>query len=346
MDFGGDRFMAGGALRVTEPVDGDLFAAGGSVDVEAPVAGDLAVLGGKLRVSAPVGGSLFALAGQLTIDAPLGRNLRVAGGQVELLKNAEVKGNVSVASGQLELRAPVLGGLLVSGGRVRLDGPIAGDVELQAGQVELGALARVAGKLRYRSTAELTRDPAAQVAGGVERLAMPAAASGAGLDGERSRHEGRMRQVSWTWTLGLMLLAALLVMAAPEATLRVAGLWRERWAASLLLGFVLLVCGPAAVLLLLVSIIGIPIALLVLLAYLALLLVAYVNSGVALGHWALQRLRPEAMAALPWRVAAAMLAVLALALLAGLPLLGALISVLALLAGLGSLVLRWVPAKV
>jgi hypothetical protein len=91
------------------------------------------------------------------------------------------------------------------------------------------------------------------------------------------------------------------------------------------------------VVVLLATVIGIPLALLALLGYLALLLAGYLAAGMALGDAALRRWRPDARTG--WRAAAAALGVLAIGLLALLPWLGALIALLALTAGMGALVI-------
>jgi hypothetical protein len=295
--FGSDTFIAGGSVRLDQPVPGDLIAAGGNVDVDAPVAGDAVLAGGNLRATAKVVQDVYAAGGRVILDAPVGHNLRIAGGQVETGPMAEIGGNVTVGGGRVTLRGPIKGALRVAGGRVLIDAPVAGDVEATAGRLTLGPNARLAGKLRYRSRDELTRDPAAQVAGAVERVLLPGfgASSPAGHERGRSRADGdRLVGPGWFWTLGLMAVAALLVGALPATSLRVAENLRHRPGWSLLWGFIALVCIPVAALILLISIIGIPLALLALLLYGVLLLVGYVASGVALGQWSLARLKADA----------------------------------------------------
>lgn len=341
-----DTFVAGGSVRLDKPVPGDLFAAGGNVDVDAPVGGDAVLMGGNLRVTAKVEQDLYAGGGRVILDAPIGHNLRVGGGQVDVGPLAEVGGNVSVGGGQVTLRGPVKGTLHVAGGRVLIDGPVAGDVVATAGHLSLGPNARLAGALRYRSKDELERDPAAQVAGAVERLALPgrgetrAQEHGWGREGdERSLGSGGF------WTLGLMVIAAVLVLALPVSSRRVADALQAWPGWSLLWGFVALVCIPVATLILLITIVGIPLALLTLLLYGVLLLLGYVSSGVALGQWALSRLRPAASARTGWRAASAVVAVAALALLGRVPFVGGLIAFMAVLAGIGAIALMFWPRK-
>ncbi len=345
-DFGGDHFVLGGSPRIEQPVGGDLFVAGGNVDVDAPVGGDAVVVGGNLRLAGAVGRNVYAAGGRVVVEAPAGHNLRLAGGQIELRPKATVAGNLSVFGGQISLRSAVKGSVQAGGGRVLIDAPIDGDVLVGAGQLELGPNARIGGKLSYRSGNTLIRDPAAQVAGAVEQMTPPLGASAPVP--KRERHMERGGHASYAlgggsvvWALGLMLLAAVLVAVLPATALRVAATWRSRFGASLLWGLIVLVCWPVGALLLLITLVGAPLALVAILLYPVLLLLGYVSSGMAMGQWALQRFKPDAAAQPGWRIGCAALGSLALAALGWVPLLGMLVALLAVLAGLGAMALQF-----
>ena len=114
---------------------------------------------------------------------------------------------------------------------------------------------------------------------------------------------------------------------------------------ALLSGFIELVCIPVAALIFFITLIGAPLGLLALLLYFVLLLLGYVATSVALGDWALQRWKTEAAARTAWRIGAAVLAVLVLALLGSVPWLGGLVAFVALLAGIGAIVLQLTPGS-
>lgn len=339
--LGGDLFIGGGSVTVSQPVTGDLFVGGGTVDVDAAVAGDALATGGKVRIGAEVEHSVFAVGGQLTVNGKVGRNLRMVGGQVELGPHAEVAGNVSAAGGQVRLYGRVGGHVQSAGGRLLIDGPVSGDVFATSGQVELGPNARIGGKLRYRSSEDLRQDPQAQVGGGIEKLLPALGARGASAPLVRDHPPRRgVGGIGWVWTVGLIVLAAVLLAALPRLYAGVARTLREQPGLSLLLGFVLLVCAPVAAVLLFITLIGIPLGLFLLATYLALLPLAYVSAGIGLGDWALQRWQPARGDLLGWRIAAAAAALVALALLGSLPWLGGLVAFATLLAGLGALMLQ------
>ncbi|HET7362960.1 MAG TPA: polymer-forming cytoskeletal protein [Burkholderiales bacterium] len=311
---------------------GDLIAAGGELRVTAPVAGDLVVAGGSVRLDGAVEHNVYAAGGQVGFDGAAARNARIAGGSVAIGPRARIGGNASLAGGQVEMRGSIGGYLQAGAGHVLIDGPVAGDVDASAGDVELGPRARIAGKLRYRAKAPLNMDPAAQVAGGVERLELP-------------RHptpppRWLFRAGFVIWSLGLVVLAAVLAWLLPAFSARVADNARRRFGWSLLTGFVALVAVPPAVLVLMVTVVGLPLAILTALAYAALMLVGYVASGIAIGNAALARWQAERAAHTGWRVAAAAAGTLILSLVALIPWLGGLVAFLALLAGIGALLLE------
>ena len=335
-DVGADHFAAGSSVRIEQPVAGDLLAAGGQVDVAAPVRGDAIVAGGNVRLGGSLDKSVYAAGGQLTLAGTVANNVRAAGGEVTLVRHAEVGGNASLAGGRVEVGGVVKGYLQVAGGEVFINGAVGGDVLITGGRVELGPRARIAGRLQYASQNEAVIDPAAQIVGGVERTTWRASA-GIPSD-ETARRIGR--GVGWIWTVGLIVLAAVLVALLPAFTARIAVTARQRTGGSALAGFIALVCIPVAALILMITLIGLPLGLVTLFAYFALLPVSYVAAAIALGDGALVRLKPTAYAAIGWRIGAAALAVLVLALLARVPYLGGSVVLAALLIGLGALMLQ------
>ncbi|UCG98518.1 MAG: polymer-forming cytoskeletal protein, partial [Burkholderiales bacterium] len=79
----------------------------------------------------------------------------------------------------------------------------------------------------------------------------------------------------------------------------------------MLVGFIALVCVPAAALVFLLTIVGLPLALATAALYFVLLLAGYVSAGIGLGDYALARASAQRAGSVRWRVGAAMLGMLA-----------------------------------
>jgi hypothetical protein len=87
-----------------------------------------------------------------------------------------------------------------------------------------------------------------------------------------------------------------------------------------------------------ITIIGIPIGLIALALYAVLLLVGYVWLAVVLGGLLLDRFKAETARETAWRVGAAMLTMIVLALLVRTPYIGGLVKLAALVVGVGMIV--------
>jgi hypothetical protein len=135
-----------------------------------------------------------------------------------------------------------------------------------------------------------------------------------------------------------MILAGAIAALLPGFSGRVSGELRTRPWHTLLFGFIAFVCIPAAAVLLMITIIGIPIGILAILGYAALLLVGYVVTSVVVGGLLLDRIKADAAANVGWRALAAVGAMLAIAIVGRVPVLGHLVVFVALLVGVGAIV--------
>jgi hypothetical protein len=326
VDLGTDRFAAGQNITIASPVIGDLLATGRQVLVDAKVGGDAAAAGGTVRLNGTISDNAYAAGGEVFLNSTISRNARLAGGTVELAPSSRIEGGASIAAGQVRITGTIGGYLQAAGGSLYIDGPVGGDVEASGGAIELGPNARIAGKLRYRSRADLKQDPGAQVLGGIERLPYRVQ-SGPAMG-------GFLRVMFWVWMLGLMLLVAIILLLLPGFS-KVIAVVQARPGASALLGFVLLVCTPVASLILLITLIGAPVAFLSMAAYFVLLLVGYLAAAAAVGDTILNRLRPGTVERVGWRIAAAICGIFIIAVLGRIPFLGGLVVFATLIVGIG-----------
>jgi hypothetical protein len=290
-------------------------------------------IGGNVRITQPVAGPVRVVGGDVTIDAPVNGSVKIVGGSVELRPAAAVSGDVSIAGGDVGVKGAIKGRLKVAGGHVRIDAPVGGNVSVGGGLLELGPNTRIEGRLRFVG-GELRRDPAAQVIGGIERE-------------EHARgqvfgyHEENAVQHflhGWFWSAGLVVFAGLLAAVFPGESQRMALELRARPWITPLVGLLALTAIPVAAVLVMVTIIGIPIGLAVLLGYFVLLLIGYVWAAVVIGGMLLDRVQPEAAARTAWHAGAAALSMLVLAVLVRVPFVGGLVKLTALAVGVGMIV--------
>ncbi|MFN0070247.1 MAG: hypothetical protein ACKVVP_01995 [Chloroflexota bacterium] len=345
------EFRAGDDVRVTqnETIDGDLYIAGSQVTIEGRVNGDLVVVGGTVRITGPVQGSVNAAAGEVSISGPVGGSARLAGGSVTI--NSNISGDVLAGSGTLttargstigrdlvigaslaEVNGAIQGQLTGGGETVTLNGSIGRDVALDVNQLAIGAGARIGGDVRYQSANEASIAPAAQISGQRLRTDPPA------QEVQQPSPANWVPGFLLSWLMPLVL-GGILILLFPTASTRLANqLTGNPWG-SLIMGLLVLAITPFVVLLLLITVLGIPAAVALLALYLIALYVSHVVTGMTLGRQMLLLARQPVTASRGMLLAALALGLLLLSALQALPVpvLGVITTLLSLLFGLGAL---------
>jgi hypothetical protein len=248
--LGGDFIAARGELAVAENVPGDVIVAGGSIDFSGSADGDYLGAGGQQTIAGTVGGDVRAAGGQIELGAAVIRNVTIAGGQVGLRPGSSVGRNAYVTGGSLQVAGHVEGALTLSGGDVTIDGTVGGDVVVNAGSLRIGPRTRIGGDLRYRvPEGAATIDPLANVVGETVVLPPPP---------DRGIWPGILRLILLG---GFLLAGALGILLFPRTAARSADVLAARTGPSLGFGALWLVVGPIVALIFMISVVGLPVAL-------------------------------------------------------------------------------------
>jgi cytoskeletal protein CcmA (bactofilin family) len=272
----GDYFGAGANASPANPVEGDAFIAGAQVELAKPVYGDALIGGGSVSVGARIGGDLYATGGRVTVDAPVSGNIRLAGGQIEITRHGSIAGKTTLAGGRVTVLGKAGRQLVVFAEHVTLDGDVAGNATIASRSLSIGPNAHVSGKLTYRGTMPAQIDPEAVIGGGINYL---------NFDFDDETYQPVARVVAWVgaiaFTVGLFLIGMIAIIMAPVSTAHMSRLGRARPISSLALGLVTIACLPIAVILLMLTVVGIPFAFMLLLAWPMILIFGYLAGVMA-----------------------------------------------------------------
>ena len=328
-----DYFCAGGNAELDKRVEGDAFLSGGRVAVRGPVKGDVAVAGGDISAADTVGQDLYAAGGSVAVSGQVAGNARIAGAQVTISQRGGIGGKATVAAANLRMAGRVGRYLAVYAESVRIDGEVGGDLRIVARSVEIGPEARIGGKLIYRSPQLAKIDATAVIAGGATHVPVE----------WPSGSLGSLARVA-TWIsivlllLGLLLVGLIMIVAFPKFSAAAPHTVRSDPWKSLALGFCLLLCLPVAAIVFMVTVIGIPLGVTVLLFYPVMLLLGFITGALFLSDrvaiWIAKR---RGVAVKPgWRYAALGFSLLALLLVCKIPSAGCVVAFVVLLFGLGA----------
>lgn len=327
----GNFYTAGSSVDIDHEVNGDLIAAGGRISVERVVARDAASAGGTVEVRAPIADDVRVAGGNVTIDSRIGGELFAAAGTLRLAERSRVRAAAMLAGGDVKVQGRIDGDLGVAGREIFVDGSVGGSATLRGEHIVLGPLASIEGDLHYASPNPLQRDPGARITGTFTEQDTPAQ-----WRRERDRSVSALVWIHPLFVLGLSLAGAVLFLIWPRALGTVYQTMRVHTLGAMLAGLALLFVTPPLIIVMMMSVIGIPLAFALLLLYPLFLLLAYLSAGFFIGKLILQGLKLDAAFGFTRQVLGIFIGLVVLALLTWVPFVNILVMLFALSAGLGS----------
>jgi len=320
----GNMFASGGDVHLAGSTMKDLYAAGGTVTVDADVTESAHLAGRTVRVNRPVGEDVYAAGYEVDIEAPVGEDLNAAGYRVQIGRNASVGGDVLARGRTIFLRGPVAGNVSLSGDTVEIAAPISGSAEIRAREVRFGDGARIDGTLNV-SSRERVDVPTSVIA--------PDRVTANVLPADMGVFVGNVLTVVFSLiTLGL---AAVFAYVCRDRLAGTRAVIASRPWGDLLFGIIATSALFGSIVVLTMSLIGIPLIPLVVFATPFVIFAGYLTTAHAIGSVVIRRAR-----LLPGNFWAAFGAILLGAIVLGLamaiPLVGWVIAVLAVVVGVGA----------
>ena len=231
-----------------------------------------------------------------------------------LVERDETAGDVVVLDGDVTIRGTVDGDVIVVDGDITIRGAVTGDVVAVAGLVTLGQRGNVEGDLIYGDEKPV-RTAGSQVGGDVEKIDL----GDASLIGAIGFFVG--------FVVSMFLLGLVLILLAPRAAEAVARTGRTKPLVAAGVGLLAIILLPVIAVGALITIVGIPLGIVLLFLIVPLLAMSYVTTALVLGR--LVRKKSKFLAFL--------LGLIVLGLLTLIPIAGGLVCLLALIFGLGAL---------
>ncbi|MDP2648230.1 MAG: hypothetical protein Q8P35_03255 [Candidatus Yanofskybacteria bacterium] len=309
-----DLYVGSSNINISGDVIGDIFAAGGNIFISGTITEDATIAGGTVNIIATIRDDLHVAGGNIFIESSVGGDVLAAGGQVH------------VGGGSI-----ITGDIIAAGGRVTIDGRVNGSVNVSGGQIVIGDNAFIGGDVSYRSGREAQISSGAIIQGIVQF--------------NQQRFEGRGAVASllgaWFFAKSLMLLATalLFIWLFKRTSIRIVHEGLNNFWANALRGFLVLIAAPVLIVVLFITVIGVPAGLVVLFAYIAWIILSSAIAALVFGGWLLKVLFKKDPAPVTWK--SAVIGVLAGMVVAWVPFVGWLVGCIFFLVALGSLSKTW-----
>lgn len=325
-------YLAGAEVRVKAPLPADLAAAAGTLLVTAPIEGDALLAGGTIDLTSPIKGDVRALGGRVVVEGDVEGDIAVFAGALSITGKAH---EVRAAGGSVEIKGGAAGPVALYGGSVVLGGLFEGDVHVSASDsVTLLEGTVIKGAFEYNAPQEAGIPSSVIVEKGIEYTG-----SLAFLPTEEEAKTFALAGLGVFFAVKLVagaLASGLLAGLFPVFSRRLVdeGLFRSwrRFFLFALLGFAVFVATPALALLLLASFVGVGISIMLGTAYLLLIVLSSLWSGLFAGTLLVRIVLKRV--SVSWKTA--MLGSVVLSLVGAVPFVGALVCFVLFAAALGA----------
>jgi cytoskeletal protein CcmA (bactofilin family) len=260
----GPVFVAGDNVVINGEIDGDVFASGQTVTFNGKINGDLLAAGNTVRINGQVDGDARVVGYNITLAGEINGSFTAAAAELHLLKESRVNRDMQAAVKNLSMAGLVGRHFLGAGESISLDGPLGGNAVIQSvNNLTVGPGGSIAGQLSYKSGNQANIAPEAKI-GGITNWTR--------LEAKEPQHR---RGVNWlsqlAWFASGVLVWGVFTLIFPmmwkTLSKTIAG---SPWA-GLGWGVLALLATPLAILLLLITVVGIPISLTLAVVYAMLL---------------------------------------------------------------------------
>ncbi len=329
-----DLYVFGGIVSIDGTINGDLVVAAGTVTIDGTVEEDLIVAGGNVIINGYVGDDIKVSGGTVVIRASVADDVMAAGGTINLAKDGQVGGDFLAAGGTNMLSGSIGEDVKISGGDLNMSGTVDGDMTFEGDTAKLGPNAEIGGDFTYKTPkkAKISNDA---VIGGKTTHKLPEQQKQSDFSSSAIVF-GILFALFWfvIWTIGSVIVGVILVSLAPRGIQTISSSMSSSVWASLGIGFVLLFGMPIVAMILIFTLIGIPLGLILFIMYMLGVYFSTIFVGFWLGQKIIKLFKKKGEPSPLWSM---ILGVLVISIILAIPIIGALISLLAIIWGLGGI---------
>jgi len=310
-------------------ISNDLLICCNNFSVSGKIAGNINSASRKATIRGTVGNSARMAAQIINIDGHIGNNLLVFGEEIYVDRDATVGNDVNLFGQIVRVYSEIGGNLQVYGKDVTISGLIDGNVYVEGEDIYIDKLAQINGNITYKSPKEIDIDDGASIAGEIEWKKNKPKEKEESDSGSPWGFDIVLTFCSLVTGLLLILLfkrhTNLAVKAIQKNVLLATGV-----------GFVGLCVTPVAIVLLMVTVLGIPAAILVTFAYASFFYIGKIYVAIAIGKFGIKLFMTGTEPKNGWCL---LLGLFILTILFNIPIVGWIAYLVTVFAGFGAIIL-------
>jgi cytoskeletal protein CcmA (bactofilin family) len=327
----GNLLAASKNITVDGTVSGDVIAAAQSITINGRVDGDVLVAAQNIVINGEVGGNIRVIGSSVTINSQVARNLNALGSDVVIGKDARIGWDAMLFASSAQIKGTVTGSLNSYIQNIIISGKIGKNADLktydknQAQKIVITKESIINGDVNYTSTSRAEIESGASISGQINYQAPVI--------------QKKNTISAWIWTrvfsiLSMILIGLILLFITTKHTNNILKTIKTKPGKSFLIGAIIFLIIPPLSIVLAITIIGLPLAAILVSLWLAGLFLAKTTVAIFMGNLLIKDLMKRQQTPLFWSL---IFGTLIMSILFSLPVVGWIISLLAIWLGLGGL---------
>jgi len=274
-----DLYIAANQITINGVVNGDVLSIGNKITINGVINGDIIAIGANINIGGEITGSVRVGGDSVTITGDIGGDLITAVDDIVVNDSAIIGRDLVFAGRIIDIDAPINEEITGWGSRVTIGDIVGGDVEIGVERLTIASTADIEGDLIYYSDEQATIEAGAKIGG-------------------TTTHEPSKYKVSDYWIFRnfqiwgafiaffmTLIVGIAVILIAPRRAKAVAAAIKAKPLLSLGWGTLLLIATPIAIVILCVTIIGIPLGIIGAIVYGLAIFLSQVAFGLFIGYW-------------------------------------------------------------
>lgn len=165
---GGDLIVAGGRVDIQAPVAGDLIVAGGLVQIDSTIGGSVTGVGGLMNFTNTVQNDVYVSAVGTNLESSIGDNAMIATAFLRQAGRSSIGGTLSAIGYRAWLNGVIAGNLNIIAKNITLDAAVGGTSNVQTDEFNIDRNAVLLEKISASVMNSPMINPNAQLQGGLD----------------------------------------------------------------------------------------------------------------------------------------------------------------------------------
>ena len=272
-------FAGGNNIDIAGIVNGDVYCAGKNVNISGTVKGDVFCAGQTITISGSVEGSV-RLAGQsVTLSGAIGNSATIGAQDLIIEKDSVISRDLLGGSQNVIINGEIKRDIVAGSMNLTINGQVGRDITGDLSSIIVGSAGQIGGTVDYIGTSDPSINIGGKIIGTVTRTAP-----------KQNSRKADISPMSFTigWFIYMLIAAAVVAVALAGLFPRILNESTSKTAKTLgktaLVGAIGMLLAPTLIVILLMTVIGIPLAILALTAWIMILMLSAPFASYLLGR--------------------------------------------------------------